>query len=198
MDRPIIFSGPMVRALLDGRKTQTRRVAKVKPGILIQEIDEWKPCPDRISRRAVFTRDQIAEPRFAAGDRLWVREAWRADDFDNAETIYRADAPSDVLVDTKGVIRWKPGIHMHRARSRLTLTVTDVRVQRLQDISEGDARAEGCYRQDEANPCAKPGIKGFYHDWNSINASRGFGWHNNPWVACLTFTVERRNIDGAA
>lgn len=192
-ERPILFSGPMVRAILAGRKTQTRRVAKVKPGILIQEIEEWQPLPDGLFRRAVFTRDQIAEPRFASGDNLWVREAWgwygskpSVEEHRNGVPVfYRADDGSEKCYG----VDWRPSIHMPRWASRLTLTVTDVRVQRLQDIDQHDAEAEGV---DCSGPVA---VNCFHVLWNSLNEDRGYGWEANPWVVAVTFTAEKRNID---
>lgn len=138
MDRPILFSGPMVRALLDGRKTQTRRVAT-----FVQETDGLFHI--RNSGGGVFgvseDRVPIVAPDYApysTGDRLWVREAFT--DLrvygGGPDVLYRVDGGPDYL-------KWKPGIHMPRGASRLTLTVTDVRVQRLQEISEEDAQAEG-------------------------------------------------------
>lgn len=138
-DRPIIFSAPMVRALLDGRKTQTRLVLKPDPDTLPQGV--------RFVARRLFA---------APGDRLWVREAWRsASCYDDlAPSAMSGEEPvryeEDALWQTWGWGaplrshgRLRQGIHMPRWASRLTLTVTDVRVQRLQEISEDDAVAEG-------------------------------------------------------
>lgn len=226
-DRPILFSGPMVRALLDGRKTQTRRIAKLKPGIPIADIKEWQPMPDGISRRAVFSRDQIASPIYAHGDRLWVRESigrrpasfFGIEATNGVESAYYKADDDDVLNEHEFNICpwWKhknalPGIHMPRRHSRLTLTVTDVRIQRLQDMSEEDAVAEGvmsgtsCLNGAGWFPSlpamtmgALPTAKDAYRVlWDSINADRGFSWDANPWIVAITFTVERRNIDEAS
>lgn len=204
-DRPILFSAPMVRALLDGRKTQTRRIAKVKRGVTIADISEWVGEEGSMARRGVFQRHQIAEPRFAVGDRLYVREAWRAEvDFD-------AVSPCNMFEDTPiayeasptvahmAMGRFRQGMHMPRWASRLTLTVTDVRVQRLQDISEADAIAEGVtdsWPEIECNS-SRPFRDGYRWLWDSLNADRGFAWDTNPWVVAVSFTVERRNIDEA-
>src|SRR5690606_14173331 len=124
--RPIIFSAPMVRAILEGRKTQTRRPAWQAPRVFIQTDGE---PPEPILVPTVW---QKTEP----GDLLWVRETW-------AESAHGPVYKADVLgADTDGW-GWRPSIHMPRWASRITLEVTDVRLQRLQEISEEDARAEG-------------------------------------------------------
>ena len=119
-----------------------------------------------------------------SGGRPWVR--------------YRATDELDVPSGT----RWRPSIHMPRWASRLTLTVTDVRVQRLQEISEEDARAEGAYPCEGGwsyggSPLAGTTARGaFYCLWNSLHGPDA--WSANPWVCALTFTVDRRNIDAGA
>lgn len=200
-DRPIIFSAPMVRALLDGRKTQTRRVIKPQPSAC-----RWK---DHLVEQHADGVYRAVKTPYSPGDRLWVREVWAHDapDLDTARRgiesggvfygpYYRADAkPFDVAS-----LRWRPSIHMPRWASRLTLTVSDVRVQRLQDITEDDARAEGLERIGTA--WGIDGIKGsvavyertaFRVIWNSIHGPGA--WDTNPWIAAISFTVERRNID---
>lgn len=201
-DRPIIFSAPMVRALLAGRKAQTRRICKEPWGLQEWVAGEWRPIP-----------------RFAPGDRLWVRETWAVG------PIYDGVAPRDInpagkpgwcgiryaASDDRLGIKDRSPIHMPRWASRLTLTVTEVRVQRLQEISEADAWKEGC--DDEwAECCGHPDWKGYGEPeccgnpirmsdpigqycalWNSIHGPDA--WTENPWVAAISFTVERRNID---
>lgn len=197
-DRPIIFSAPMVRALLEGRKTQTRRVIKPQPHE--HPSGRW-----------------MAEIRFTKGDRLWVREAFITGfdlDEDDRPTgdrkvWYRAtdgglrwyDPDADHFLD---VAPWRPSIHMPRWASRLTLTVTDVRVQRLQDISRGDAMADGC---PFANMADGPDPRKWFADlWKDLHQpiirrapgsskANPAAWDANPWVCALTFTVEQRNID---
>ena len=224
-DKPIIFSAPEVRALLDGRKTQTRRVLK--------------PLP----RRTIFFdpqkagADQFQEPHYATGDRLWVREAFTTCEKHKFMIAYRADGECGAWCwdgDGKPIFihhghvleasprgqwgfaryggRWRSPIHMPRWASRLTLTVTDARVQRLQEISEADAWAEGCRRgdatdnggyfpADETDPSGI-GWRGWdcacdwYADlWNSLHGPEA--WDANPWVAAYSFTVQRGNIDAA-
>lgn len=195
-DLPIIFSGPMVRALLDERKTQTRRSHPPEPRFAPDGCTQpdlgGRPCwwDYWASDRAETHRFKLP---YAVGDRLYVREAvtwvsawgWR----------YRAD--NDDLTEKRAtgeVYKLTPSIHMPRAASRLTLTVTDVRVQRLQDISEADAVAEGC--RGYISPDGEDGVspqEEYRALWNSLNGPGA--WEANPWVAAYTFTVARGNID---
>ena len=185
-DRPIIFSAAMTRALLAGPKTQTRRL----------------------------TTSPLA--RCMAGERLWVREAFALDDDGRDEwLVYRSDgAALPSLPDNRRVSpsRWRPSIHMPRWASRLTLHVEAVRVERLQDISEADATAEGVEpdkdgagtfmgRRDVVGgrSLVTPWLtakEAFADLWNSLHGPTG--WDANPDVVALTFRVERANIDAAA
>jgi hypothetical protein len=194
MDRPILFSAPMVRALLSGAKTQTRRVLKPQPlwedaghtpaGFSYGAGWSWGGLSCWADATA-FGKQAENFVRIQTGDRLWVREACCVH---GDEVFYRANEPR-VTVGLGGFAKWRPSIHMPRWASRLMLTVTDVRVQRLQDISEEDAQAEGC---DEGSLC----VPVFCALWKSINGAES--WDANPWVAAYTFTVERRNIDAPA
>jgi hypothetical protein len=219
-DRPIIFSAPMVQALLAGRKTQTRRLLR---------LPRWATSLDEVGDDGYtlwcVSRDSgcrsPALPQFLPTDRLWVREAWAAVDTDGERWIdYRSTprypeasknraAAWDHDPDSPEAIRWRPSIHMPRWASRITLTVIDVRVQELLDISEEDAAAEGCSEgrfNDGFGPTPigngltieSPG--GFYSAagafqmlWQKIHPDwDGF---SSPWVVALTFAVEQRNID---
>lgn len=198
-DRPIIFSGPMVQALLAGRKSQTRRVLKPQPtGPVVYHQTLTSGMCVGLER----------EPPYAPGDRLYVREAWRVpvalDDCPPRDMkpgwppfLHReADAPNP---PTWG--RLRPGMFMPRWASRLTLTVTEVRVQRLQEISAADSIAEGV----ECDTCTAMGqsacrgrgcfasIEAYRHLWNSLHGPDA--WGANPWVVAVSFTVDRRNID---
>jgi hypothetical protein len=213
-DRPIIFSAPMIRALLDGRKTQTRRVAKITAvmgnKVAVDHPDErlieLEPGEFRHGVCHYESTGALSGPYplpAAVGDRLYVREAWAPLDActhndPGAQALadrgfYRADHP----VDCGDVSRWRPSIHMPRWASRLTLIVTDVRVQRLQDISEVDAKAEGAAPKLPDQPKVIPGMDGHLGDfrdlWNSLHGPDA--WDANPWVCALTFTVHRGNID---
>lgn len=202
-DRPILFSGPMVRALLDGRKTQTRRVLKPQPS------PAWTPPP--------IERQDIRIVPYRPGDRLWVREAWRCEarydgmpprDLKPGIPIYYAADPDPRDSEPGCAGRFRQGMHMPRWASRLTLVVTDVRVQRLQEISEADAVAEGAITPSKMGahytaldaPWGKRRVGLSAYDlyrriWDDLNAERGFGWATNPWVVAVSFTVHRCNID---
>lgn len=215
-DRPILFSAPMVCALLAGTKTQTRRILKTRkqPSLIDGTwADSYVLDPGNA--------DWLArDVRFAVGDRLWVKETWAChwstDD----------QKPSDIQSDLWSVRYFaddhirpaerdgslalldqcqkkRVSIFMPRWASRTTLNVTDVRVERLQDISEADAKAEGLqrrmdwlpqYRGSDSLPWRSEFPRDAYHDlWNSMNGAGA--WERNPWVVALTFDVEQRNID---
>lgn len=215
-DRPIIFSGPMVRALLDGRKTMTRRIIKPRPW---SKKDGDTVCIG-IAASARYT--QGADSRFyyafehpkggpltayvarhAVGDRLWVREAWAMPHgFDLASASIsirdllasKGKVPVYRATDNPNSYAWRPSIHMPRWASRLTLTVTEVKVERLQDISEDDAEAEGLARGHAGGPWGEEGlIEDFADLWNSLHGPGA--WDANPWVAAIRFTVAKGNID---
>ncbi|MDX0530783.1 hypothetical protein [Sinorhizobium medicae] len=242
-DRPILFSGPMVRALLDGRETQTRRIIKPQPFAsgyydgeieinVIQANDQY-PKAFRFNANAVgggAILEEVSEPRINAGDRLWVRENVSAYDdveADSLALIYEADELKVSLGDRHSVSedvgeKWwllnayrtdnpdidggkrVPSIHMPRWASRVTLIVTDVHVERLQDISEAEAIAEGAKQYSSSTKLSRafnPDWKGIYRQgyaelWNAINGPGS--WEANPWVAAYTFSVIRQNIDQIA
>jgi hypothetical protein len=189
-ERPIIFSAPMIRPLLDGHKTQTRRITKRQDDIHVDGRGGWI-YPGLLP--------------YALGDRLWVKEAWKS------ESVYDDLVPSQMggeeplIYSADNAVQrwgWKPdalsrwGRYRHarfmpRWASRLTLTVTDVRVQRLQDISRGDAMAEGC---PFANMADGPSPRDWFQDlWSSLHGPDA--WGANPWVCALTFAAHKSNID---
>lgn len=177
-ERPIIFSGPMVRAILDGRKTQTRRVYKAAKGYPVQDGEhtgnpseastwmEWGPCPYG-----------------APGDRLWVRETFQPN-MRCGGYLYRADDIAGHIAED-----WRPSIYMPRWASRITLEIEAVRVERVQDITEEDARAEGIviWEVDRIQRGDRGGREDFRELWDSINSKRGFGWATNTWVRVIQF-----------
>ena len=175
-ERPILFSGPMVRAILDGSKTQTRRVAK--------EFDEM-PNLDGILQR--FPRQNGCR-HGSPGDRLWVRETWAHERDgtgcpDDTGVLYRATDPG---WDDEGTgLRWRPSIYMPRWASRITLEITAVRVERLQSISEADARAEGVTPNAFEQTSDNWGGVLYRRLWEQINGPGS--WHANPWVWAITF-----------
>lgn len=185
-ERPILFSSPMVRAILDGRKTETRRVYKPtesSPWEILGEDENGKPWP--------FVQDEYGDftlrpcPYGEVGDRLWVRETWadlRGKGFDT-EVAYKASTGSegDEVRKSYG-IKWRPSIHMPRALSRISLEITGVRVERLQEITECDALAEGCSRGGSWDTA--PSLQ--YRDlWEQINGPDS--WDLNPWVWVIQF-----------
>jgi hypothetical protein len=202
MERPILFSAPMVRAILDGTKTQTRRVVKgapenwapmqpevFSPTVVDRHGDE-QPGPDAYGAGNDDGSDWIRCPYGQPGDTLWVRETWARDDEDGA-LMYRADVGCDTDADAweqgrlEGVprYRWRPSIHMPRAASRIALGVAGVRVERLHQISRGDAMAEGCPFQNMARG-EDPRV--WYEDlWCDLNGADS--WSANPWVWVVEF-----------
>ncbi len=151
--RPILFSAPMVLALLDGRKTQTRRPIKPQPIIHDNGSYRWDGCLGGFKGCAgthVEDFPKLASwycPYGKVGDLIWVRESFRIESSGVQSVYYRADEEWH-----KGA-GWKPSIHIPRWASRLTLKITNVRVERLQDISEADAKAEGCFFTDYGRKC---------------------------------------------
>lgn len=221
--KPILFSAPMVLALLAGRKTQTRRIISPQPpGVECRRLHEvvWGEAAEKLSspkRRARawagFTDSRAPEsiayygcPYGLPGDLLWVREAWRTqskvqDRLLPAEmcgrgyevVLYNAD--HDWSLD-KTVGRTRAAMHMPRWASRITLRITDVRVQRLKEISSADAIAEGfsAYANSATIDCDTPDPRDdFAASWDAIH---GHGaWESNPWVWALTFDVYKKNFD---
>ncbi len=223
-ERPILFSASMIRAILDGSKTQTRRIAPV----LTFDINTHDGCEvtwalkfSNPTRRntgghaclssysgGVFTAEQAARivaSQFcrhgAPGDRLWVREAWSIVPrtayalSDGVPQIDSPDADHDAAIfrasfdRSQGGIRWRPSIHMPRWASRITLAITGVRLERLQDISEADALAEGVNVHPDHHGKPRDSIYSpvqAYRDlWDQINGAGA--WAANPWTWAIEF-----------
>lgn len=167
-ERPILFSAPMVRAILEGRKTQTRRIAKK---VLTVAGPNGKDLGIGIC------------PYGWPCDLLWVRETWSPRDYttltnrDRSEIFYRAD--DERVYESDG--RWRPSIFMPRWASRITLEITEIRVQQLQDISEEDAKAEGV----ELSNVMSSYRRDFQFLWASINGADS--WAANPWTWAISF-----------
>ena len=174
-EKPILMSGPMVQAILEGRKTQTRRVVKPQPEIRADgKVLRWNNG-NSFGSVAGFALDQSRHGQ--PGDRLWVKETFYTHDKHepNFTGFYRAtDAERDV--------KWKPSIFMPRRFSRLTLEITAVRVERLQSISAADCVAEGI----PGDPFSPAEVRQAYQElWESINGPGS--WDLNPWVWCISF-----------
>ncbi len=181
-ERPILFSAPMVRALLDGSKTQTRRA--------------WRDQPPP-GVKVGYVPGQTKTPYGQPGDRLWVREAWKA------HTTFDHLPPRDIpqshvwyMADDgyKAESRFRQGMFMPRWASRIMLEVTGVRVERLQDISAADAIAEGisefmggwwCKHDDAPQIAGMTPQEGYRHLWERINGPGS--WDLNPWVWVVEF-----------
>ncbi|EPH9645957.1 hypothetical protein ACS35N_004446 [Enterobacter hormaechei] len=158
IERGMIFNGEMVRAILDGRKTQTRRIIKPQPeGTLSGSLSGmWLSRPLNGLLLPKIEDIAIHCPFGVVGDRIWVRETWAED------------------------VRWTPSIHMPRWASRILLEITDVRVEQLNDISEEDARSEGI-----SGSSARDVKEAYAALWRSIYGSDS--WRANPWVYVIKF-----------
>lgn len=217
--KPILFSAPMVQAILAGQKTMTRRVIK--------------PQPSGGLRNSVFVKSGIEDSHgteiklsFYPGDVMWVRETWRVGAWDhNLGAIcvdYAADGYADPtwkhlekvglfdrlsrqssedayaagLIDEngqfrwergKGPTRWRPSIFLPKEAARIFLRVTEVRAERLQNITEEDAIREGVMGWIDKLIGGMTGKTRFQRLWDKLNAARGYGWDENPWVWVYTF-----------
>lgn len=223
-ERPILFSAPMVRALLAGTKTQTRRVVKLRGAEVIEERPRNDPDDNVLSTESWPWSPQhdgwVSCPYGSPGGRLWVKETFaflqptddaatasehrdrvvqRPEDGERVALWYRADGEMPLVeqlwADDEDGIRWRPSIFMPRWASRITLEVTGVRVERLQEITESDALAEGVDLKSEAWPDTPSAIPlslkpTFAYEllWKSINGADS--WAANPWV----WVVELRRV----
>lgn len=209
-ERPIIFSTESVRAILEGRKTQTRRVIKPQP-------EQSPNC--KIDIRwgfRYFNKEHLDEmnrfcPYGQVGEGLWVRETWALRN-DGKQVIHKAGYEDIVraldlqeFAKEQGLpmpnIKWRSAFFMPRWASRITLEITEVRVERLQEISEEDVMAEG----EPYMPLPKEGLlsfgytkpykytrEHFAYAWDPLNTKRGYGWETNPWVWVILFATGAR------
>ena len=227
-DKPILFNGPMVRAILDGKKSMTRRVIKPQPVIREDGGPEWGGWtgkhiangPRYCFGGSKVTLDKLISrycPYGQPGDTLWVRETcyiwghWRKNGLTatgRQRWMFVIDTPHTVVFDPNHPqigckannretrMYWRrPSIHMPRWASRLTLLVTSVRVERLQDISEEDAQAEGINPLDFLHMVTPTEVKTmkrltcFELAWDSIYGKQ-YPWESNPWVWVVGFAIE--------
>lgn len=198
-ERPILFNAPMVRSIIDGSKTQTRRIMKPQPSMERDcEPEGYSWVPMHKGRELSHHQCPYGQP----GDQLWVRETWQP--HPEAGVAYpEGTIPSDAVCysaefsesERRECGPWKPSIHMPRWASRIQLEITGIRVERLQDISEVDARAEGIYKplgsqfwHTDPSSNILPGEKpqwAYRNLWESINGPGS--WEANPWVWVIEF-----------
>ncbi len=195
-EKPILFKGDMVRAILEGRKTETRRIVKPQPeseGIRSYG-ESWKWINGKKWFSGV-TLDQMLNTSYGlsrycpygqVGDRLWVRETW-CDGYPGTKDPILYKASYEGGADHK----WKPSIHMFRKFSRTDLEITEISVERVQDITDGAVAKEGVDWSSTqiGNKHGSPAIDKFALLWNSINEKRGFSWASNPWVWIIKFRL---------
>lgn len=183
-ERPIIFSGPMVKALLAGRKSQTRRVVNPQP-IDVQLLEDGRPFGwfDILGHVGKPLTNRYGWP----GDRLWVRESW-APAYSGSGGTHGALYKADHLAWLNGNAEWRPSIHMPRWASRITLEVTDVRVERLKDMKLADVESEGVDGPNHADgETWEDAIERYAALWDALNAKRGYPWSSNPFCWVLSF-----------
>ena len=202
-ERPILFSAPMVNSILNGTKTQTRRIAKgvgIAPGIgqVLKGSDDIKEWPEFC-------------PYGKPGDRLWLRETWQGPILDDDEyeeyrrngkesylkpqyCVYRATDQLNAIDEDGNELNWRPSIHMPRWASRISLEITGIRVERLQDIGEEDAIDEGLKAITKDGKLIKYGIP----DRDGYPGADDFGWNWGDWDKSPVLAYKRlwQSING--
>jgi len=196
--KPILFSTDMVQAILENRKSMTRRIIKPQPADDISIDKSFKNhTMFRSSLKHDYGSSTVHPPKYQVGDILYVRETWNTTDdcglfppwkSTGTHYMYKADAPDSEAAKTA---KWRPSIFMPKEAARIFLRVTDVRVERVNNITVPDCEAEGvtvpfCTREN------------FVKLWNSINEKRGYGWDVNPWVWIYEFEVIDPTLKAAA
>lgn len=186
-ERPILFNTEMVKAILEGRKTCTRRAIKFSSGMTGRPIGK---AGDSSNPLGVMYPGGIKRPPYQRGDILYVRETW-CSAYDGEKFFYLADKLTnreERLLLNYDDVKWHPSIHMPKGATRIWLKVIDVRIERLQDITETQAQAEGCNSGLLTGPCTARGQ--FEKLWNSTikkpDADK-YGWSANPWVWVIEF-----------
>lgn len=201
-EKPILFSGPMVRAILDGSKTQTRRVCRDQTASEYKFVTDMKTIPHGCGSLYTGWSKDCGQPFVLPtkcpygqpGDRMWVRETWAAGQDLVSVEITGAPSEMDPLRTSlyyraaqmpQDQFKWRPSIHMPRWACRLELEIKAVRVERLSDITEDECIAEGCI--DKGDSAGDE----FAKLWESINGKRGYGWKEDPWVWVIEFEPSR-------
>lgn len=201
-EHPILMNTFSVQGILDGRKTQSRRVIKGNPDYewldyITDVLGHIWTGEEHETGPFICTADgkEIRCPYGIPGDLLWVKEIWRSNwskELLNRDNVYyKADAPNDIYHAGDG---WKSSLFMPKAAARIWLEIVEVRVERLQDISEQDAIAEGLLDAGHG-AWTFPGTDRVWHSaaycyaalWDAINAKRGYAWDDNPWVWVISF-----------
>ncbi|WP_223630165.1 ASCH domain-containing protein [Pseudomonas atacamensis] len=198
-ERPILFSAPMVRAILDGRKTVTRRPVKPQPEVrMVDMIGPMLTFENKRGGHWLYpnAKQQIIEdcPYGQPGDRLWVQEAWAIAGgmpHDPGYVVLRSEFDGDYDDCGNPVDRWRTAETMDRDDCRVELEITSVRFERLQDISRADIRAEGLQCPPElASDDVSPNYRDWYPAaWKELWNSTGGDWDANPWVWVVEFKL---------
>ena len=207
MEKPILFNTTMVQAILQGNKTTTRRIVKSQPK---HSVDNVSMCDGIVSfnerelSRFDVCESTIVKKPYKVGDTIWVRETWQESEcFDynmKDQYCYKADNATNEYAEQFN-IKWRPSIHMPRVAARLFLKVTDVRVERLQDMTEVGAKAEGIrgfskdgelYKYSHTDEfvwidAPSTATEAFKMLWNPIYFKQSNGWNENPWVWIIEF-----------
>lgn len=200
-ERPILFQGDMVNAILEGRKTMTRQIVKRQPKgetsharYWCEETGEWEWMYNAIT---AHPGSGFFCPYGKPGDRLWVRESWRTEtDFDDIYSPSQLSTSTKLLFEAdadwstnKTVGRLRPSIHMPRWASRILLEITDVRIERIRDITLGDIASEGVdcgnHPGEHDHLCSKKATTAWITLWDSINGDGS--WNANPYVWVVEF-----------
>jgi len=203
MSKSITFNADMIKALLAGNKTQTRRPIANQDEMYISSMGAFKP--NNSLGKYIGGRHHVPCPLGKSGDTLWVRETFQLGLCTESSIAYRATHnPSDLEEGQDETIKWQPSIHMPQWASRITLKITDIRIEKLQDISDDDAFKEGvkCIHGDRCNSmscewgCTPAPFK--ENVWDKIYHDKhkpGFAWDKNPWVWVIGFKLQKRGLN---
>ena len=190
----IIFSPEMIQAVLDNRKTMTRRVIKINGCPITSPKESLELTKEGLIYHSFCSMSGYYKLLCQPGDILWVRETWAevSSGIIEYKATYKEPYTGSAEIDHIGnKIKWRPSIRMPREAARIFLKVTNVRVERLQDITPDNARAEGHPQRPEISDDPQvhndAAIDWFMDTWDYVNAKRGYGWDTNPWVWVIEF-----------